>query len=264
MCNHLGCGKTELIKTLSESTDSPYIKVEATQYTEVGYHGKDVDTIIHDLVKKMNSQTEQKIKHLKEEMKLEFDEFLDLVIMELLIGHQPNKNIRTQKLKEIKLGYYNHRYVTVPKSLIQNYNVFNSFEEYFDFIKNIYGRLTNGWEYDSKRITVKTFRNMLYDSLIENVTSRLRENSISIKKIENDGIVFIDEIDKIAVTKKNTNSSRSPSTDGVQRDLLPMVEGTMIKTSSGFINTKHILFITAGAFSHSKPEDLLPELLGRL
>jgi ATP-dependent HslUV protease ATP-binding subunit HslU len=201
---------------------------------------------------------------LKEELKREFDDFVDLVIMELLIGHQPDKKIRSQKLEEIQKGYYNHRYLTVPKSIIQNYNLFNSFEEYFEYIRNIYGKISCGWEMDSKRVTVKSFRNLLYDNLIENISTRLKENSISIKKIENDGIVFIDEIDKIAVTKKNTSSARSPSTDGVQRDMLPMVEGTMIKTSSGFINTKHILFITAGAFSHSKPQDLLPELLGKI
>ena len=83
-------------------------------------------------------------------------------------------------------------------------------------------------------------------------------------KVENEGIVFIDEIDKISTSKQNSANSKSPSTDGVQRDLLPIVEGTQIKTSSGFVNSNHILFITAGAFSNSKPEDLLPELLGKL
>lgn len=253
-----------MIRKLSDYTQSPFIKVEATQYTEIGYHGKDVDTIINDLFKKTSSETKSEIQTLKRNLKEEFEDFLDLVILELVVGHQPDAKIRMQKLSEIREGHFDQRLLNVPKDLLKSGEMFESYQDYFDYLREIYSKISWGWDYETQRTSVRKLKYELFSDLVNNLEGHLRESSISINKIQNDGIVFIDEIDKIAVGKEQRRNTKSPSTDGVQRDLLPIVEGTKIKVSGDFIDTSHILFICAGAFSSASVEDLMPEFLGTL
>jgi ATP-dependent HslUV protease ATP-binding subunit HslU len=251
------------MRSLSNHTESPFIKVEATQYTEVGYHGKDVENMVIDLMKIGMAQMKRKINTLGDDIKEDFEMFLDLIILELFVGHNNDVHFRREKLKEIQLGYYNYRNITIPKDFIGNDVVFTSFEEYFKFLKKLYGRISFNIDNDFKRTTIKSFRSILKHYLIDNIENRFDINTMAKTKVENEGIIFIDEIDKIVNGKRFTNGQRGPSTDGVQRDLLPIVEGTQIKTQQGMIKTNSILFVTAGAFSETKPEELLPELLGR-
>ena len=177
------------------------------------------------------------MRELKDEIKYEFEYLLDLIILEILVGHQRDKKLRKQKLSDISSGYFNQRYISIPRNILLNNSNFESFEDYFYFLKNIYGRISLGFDFDSTRLTVKSFKNILRKNLIENIEHRFNLSEIIKNKVENEGIVFIDEIDKISTSKQNSNNSKSPSTDGVQRDLLPIVEGTQIKTKNKNKNT---------------------------
>ena len=221
-----------------------------------------MESIIQDLMKKTFTQTQKKVRDLKDILNEEFDDFINLVVLEILMGHIPDKKLRKEKLKEIKLGHFNNRFISVPRNLVSSDLLFNSFDEYFHFLKSIYAKISLGWDISTRRITIKSFKSFLKNILVENIEQRFDLSSMAKQKVENEAIVFIDEIDKIASSKRSNFNSKSPSTDGVQRDLLPIVEGTKIKTQHGFVNTMHILFVAAGAFSQSKPQDLLPELLG--
>lgn len=215
-------------------------------------------------MKGSHADLKRKISDLADSIREEFESFLDLLILELLIGHNTNPHVRREKLEEIQLGYYNYRNINLPKDLVNNEISFGSFDEYFGFLKGLFGKI--GFELDpsSRRTTVKAFKSLLRHFLVDNLESRFDLAVMAKSKVENEGIVFIDEIDKIIGSKRNSSSNRSPSTDGVQRDLLPIVEGTSIKTSYGNVKTNYILFIAAGAFSETKPQDMLPELLGKI
>ena len=253
-----------MIKNLSEFTNSPFIKVEASSYTEVGYHGKDITTVIQDLIKKTKRSLEQKLNDMKSEIETDSESFLNLVLLEVFIGHISNPEIRSLKLRDIQNCYYDERYLFVPNEIISINSVFQNFEEYFVFLNGIYPKLAFGFETDSKRVTVRVFKNIMRSKFVDNLDSLFDIKKMTKTKTENEGIVFIDEIDKIIRSNMKHSNNSGPSTDGVQRDLLPIVDGTKVKTDVGFVSTKHMLFLSAGAFSQVTPSDMMPELLGEI
>lgn len=259
-----GSGKTELIRRLSEHTQSPFIKVEATQFTEIGYHGKDVESIVQDFFKKTSHEVKRELEAVKQQMQQDFPAFFDLLVLEVLLGRLPMPELRAQKLEEIRRGDYDARVVTVPKSLLMGFEAFHSYEQYFAHLRRLPRQINAGWEEDAPRVSLKALRMHLQAVLVENLPASFRDGAMAVRKIENEGIVFIDEIDKVVADRDSARSSKGVSTEGVQRDLLPIVEGTKLRVSGETLDTRHILFICAGAFSNCGVEDMMPEFLGAL
>ena len=286
MIGPTGVGKTEIARRLAKLTDAPFLKVEATKFTEVGYVGKEVDSIIKDLANvamKMLKEKQQK-KHLKEatekaEKKVVkaiikcfiiegtsegFSE-LSSVITAPSVEEQTMSDEEQEVLNDLRKGIYDEKVIkiTPPASETSHVQIMSApgLEDMTTQLEELFGQIKMG---GSKPVNIKVKEAM--KMLIDDEASKLiNENDLRrelISLVENHGIIFIDEIDKICETKSE-NESRV-SREGVQRDLLPLIEGCAIRTKYGMIKTDHILFITSGAFQLSKPSDLIPELQGRL
>lgn len=261
-----GVGKTELARRLAKITDSPFLKIEATKYTEVGYVGKDVESIIKDLV----AVTITKLKNKKiEELKKEFymsavksvarkinkldtlnDEFKNELINHILEGKYDNETVEVEKPKMSNIG-----------SPIVEVVGAGDEREIGSVLENIMSSFEGGK--NTRKVKMKV-KDAIEFTLNRMVNDNIETDEIipeALRMAEEDGIIFIDEIDKIA---ERENSGRSEvSRQGVQRDILPIVEGTTVMTNYGPVKTDHILFIAAGAFSESDFSDLMPELQGR-
>ncbi|EAS00354.1 heat shock protein HslVU, ATPase subunit HslU, putative (macronuclear) [Tetrahymena thermophila SB210] len=268
MVGPTGSGKTEIARRLAQLSDAPFIKVEATKYTEVGYHGKDVEQIIQDLVRTAvrNAKANHK-KNIENAKQIIEQIVLDQIVDAFLGPNFSNEEVRNKKREDISNNLMDDRRITVelPHDYWERVNTKGSFQnidEFLDYIKNFKQGLNP--KNDQQRLTVKGARSQLYQIYEEALEKSVNYEKIAIRQVEEEGIVFIDEIDKIATSGEIQQNQKSPSADGVQRDLLPLIEGTVVSTKWGDVKTDHILFITAGAFSMSKPSDLIPELLGRL
>lgn len=261
-----GVGKTELARRLAKITDSPFLKIEATKYTEVGYVGKDVESIIKDLV----AVTITKLKNKKiEELKKEFymsavksvarkvnkldtlnDEFKNELINHILEGKYDNETVEVEKPKMSNIG-----------SPIVEVVGAGDEREIGSVLENIMSSFEGGK--NTRKVKMKV-KDAIEFTLNRMVNDNIETDEIipeALRMAEEDGIIFIDEIDKIA---ERENSGRSEvSRQGVQRDILPIVEGTTVMTNYGPVKTDHILFIAAGAFSEADFSDLMPELQGR-
>lgn len=261
-----GVGKTEIARRLAKITNSPFIKVEATKYTEVGYVGKDVESIIKDLlVTTVRKIKIERIESLKKEC-------LDFAIKEIakkidkLFSIDENK--KEEVIKKIKEGFYDNEIIEINKSLKKGNNdgaiveVIGTHPD-GDMSPIIESIMSNFNEKKEKKIKVKVkdaIEIIMNDEIEKNIN--MEEIIVeAIKSTEDDGIIFIDEIDKI-VSSGNLGRSEV-SRQGVQRDILPIVEGTTVMTKYGPVKTDHILFIAAGAFSEVSFSDLMPELQGR-
>ena len=260
-----GVGKTEIARRLATLTDSPFIKVEATKYTEVGYVGKDVESMIKDLVSiTFNKLKSKKIEILREKYK----ESIFCKVAKLIKPYGTiNLNEKSTLLEEIKSGKYDLHEIEIEKSqnidtpVVEVFATENDSSE--DGVKGIIDNIMNSFPGGKKKIVNMNVKNaieyFLKTEIEENIN--LEElKPIAIQKVQEDGIVFIDEIDKIA---EREGSHNDVSRQGVQRDILPIIEGTTIMTKYGAIKTEHILFIAAGAFTQSSPSDLMAELQGR-
>lgn len=263
MVGPTGVGKTEVARRLARLANAPFTKVEATKFTEVGYVGRDVDSIIRDLI-------EVAIKHVKTELRKEVQKKAEKHakdgILKILVGEKPSDETKKKFSKMLNAGELNDREIEIDVA-----DSGNPFASSFDIpggqvgminISEMIGKSMGGGEKTKKmRTTVEEALKSLIEEESEKMIDEDKAIRTAIKSVENDGIVFIDEIDKICV--RSNAKGGDVSREGVQRDLLPLVEGTTISTKYGLIKTDHILFIASGAFHVAKPADLLPELQGR-
>ena len=262
MIGQTGVGKTEVARRLAKLANAPFIKVEATKFTEVGYVGRDVDSIIRDLL-------DVAIKNSKNEMKKtvyeKAEKHAKKKILKILVGETALDETREKFSKMLDNGEMNDKEIELE--IIDNSsNSMNSFDipggqVGMINISEMIGKAIGSEKTKKARMTVEDAMKTLID---EESNKMIDEDKIiknSLKAVENDGIVFIDEIDKICA--RGNIKGGDVSREGVQRDLLPIVEGTTISTKHGIVKTDHILFIASGAFHVAKPSDLLPELQGR-
>ncbi len=262
-----GVGKTEIARRLAKITDSPFLKVEATKYTEVGYVGKDVESIIKDLVAvTITKLKNEKIESLRKEY---YMNAVENVAKKLNSLDTLNDEFKNELVNHILEGKYDNEIVEVEKPKSSNIGspiveVVGAGDE--REIGSVLENIMSSFEGGAKR--PKRIKMNVKDAIEFMLNKEINENidmdeiiPQALKMAEEDGIIFIDEIDKIA---ERENSGRSEvSRQGVQRDILPIVEGTTVMTNYGPVKTDHILFIAAGAFSESDFSDLMPELQGR-
>ncbi len=264
MMGPTGVGKTEIARRLARLADAPFIKVEATKFTEVGYVGRDVEQIIRDLVEIAIFRTKEKNKALVEEKaKIQTEER----ILDALVGDQSASETREKFRKLLQSNQLEDKEVEIDVK--DNVSLGNSFEipgmpgthvgmmNLSDMMNNALGINKT----KSRKVTVKEARKLLNVEESDKLIDKEKIIKEAIFAVEQNGIVFIDEIDKICA--KNSNGA-DVSREGVQRDLLPLIEGCSVTTKYGTVKTDYILFIASGAFHVSKPSDLLPELQGRL
>ncbi|XZR53130.1 MAG: ATP-dependent protease ATPase subunit HslU [Enterobacteriaceae bacterium] len=265
MIGPTGVGKTEIARRLAKISNSPFIKVEATKFTEVGYVGKEVDSIIHDLADSTFKSIikKNKIKNQKYIKKIAEKRILNILIKDIIIKKKL-KNINLIYkilLKKLHNGNLDNKKIKINFKFKQiEFEIIN-----YTKIKEITNQITSMFN-NKKNIKNKIIKIKKALKIIKNEESlKLFKKNYKkdiIKEIEQNGVVFIDEIDKIC-KDKNYNNNFDISKEGVQRDLLPLIEGCTIITKYGKIKTDHILFIASGAFQSSKPSDLMPELQGR-
>jgi ATP-dependent HslUV protease ATP-binding subunit HslU len=262
MIGPTGVGKTEIARRLAKLAGAPFIKVEATKFTEVGYVGRDVEQIVRDLVEVAIAQVrERKRKDVHARAQLAAEER----VLDALVGPGSSPATRESFRKKLRAGELNDKEVEIETQTSGGLPMFEipgmpGAQMGAISIGDIFGKL--GGRTKTRRLTVADSHEILVneesDKLLD--TDQLVLEAISV--VENNGIVFLDEIDKICVRENRVGGD--VSREGVQRDLLPLIEGTTVSTKHGAVKTDHILFIASGAFHIAKPSDLLPELQGRL
>ncbi|EAI4243091.1 ATP-dependent protease ATPase subunit HslU [Campylobacter coli] len=268
MIGSTGVGKTEIARRLAKMMGFPFIKSEASKYTEVGFVGRDVESMVRDLA---NAALNLVKNEQREKNKDKIDEFIENKILEKLLPPLP-KGISDEKQEEYKNSLEKMRTKLRNGDLDESVIEIEISQSMFDTNPNLppeMGAMQDivkvigvGSKKVKKEMKIKDAKNALKNEAAEKILDQESIKSEALKRAENEGIIFIDEIDKIAVSSGNSNR-QDPSKEGVQRDLLPIVEGSSVQTKIGTLKTDHILFIAAGAFHLSKPSDLIPELQGR-
>ncbi len=268
MIGPTGVGKTEIARRLARLAQAPFVKVEASKFTEVGYVGRDVESMVRDLVELailMVKKEEAKSQRLKAEDLAE-ERLLDLLLPgeKNLEETKDGRTTRDKLRKLLRMGELNERMVEIETQDVQmpNMQVFGPQgpEEMGINIKEMFGNIFPK-KTKSRSLKVSEAREMLIEIEAEKLVDMDKVQTLAIERTEQNGIIFIDEIDKIA--SREGGHGPEVSREGVQRDILPIVEGSSVTTKYGPVKTDHILFIAAGAFHVAKPSDLIPELQGR-
>lgn len=265
MVGPTGVGKTEISRRLAKLAKAPFIKVEATKFTEIGYVGRDVESIIRDLVEiAIHSTKKEMSKNVRSKAELAAEER----VLEALVGANATDDTKQKFRKLLRENQLNDKEIEI--NILDNGNTsmptidipgMPGAQMGMISLGDLIGK-PFGDKYKTKKMTVGDAYQVLMDEECDKLLDNDAITQNAIKAVENDGIVFIDEIDKI--TGKDERRGGDVSREGVQRDLLPLIEGTTVNTKYGSIKTDHILFICSGAFHLAKPSDLLPELQGRL
>ncbi len=269
MIGPTGVGKTEIARRLAKLARAPFVKVEASKFTEVGYVGRDVDSIVRDLmevsIKLVREEESEKLK--KNAAKEAEERLLDLLLPQKAqsLSDKPNDSATREKLREmLHNGKLDNREVELDVQedngqFLQIFGGAGVEEMGLGGLKDMFGSLNKKTK--RRKLSVKDALQVLITQETERLLDQDQVQKEAINRVEQAGIVFLDEIDKVA-TRQNMNSA-DVSRDGVQRDLLPLVEGATVTTKYGPVKTDHVLFIAAGAFHMAKPSDLIPELQGR-
>ncbi|MDV7105467.1 HslU--HslV peptidase ATPase subunit [Vibrio sp. TH_r3] len=272
MIGPTGVGKTEIARRLAKLANAPFIKVEATKFTEVGYVGKEVETIIRDLtdlsIKMTHQQATEKVKYRAEEQAEE--RILDALLPPPKEGwgehdkQEDSSNTRQIFRKKLREGKLDDKEIDIDVAAPQmgvEIMAPPGMEEMTNQLQGMFQNLAGNTK-KSRKLKIKDAFKALIEEEAAKLVNQEELKEQAIYNAENHGIVFIDEIDKIC--KRGESSGPDVSREGVQRDLLPLIEGSTVSTKHGMVRTDHILFITSGAFQVSKPSDLIPELQGRL
>ena len=281
MIGPTGVGKTEVSRRLAKLANAPFIKVEATKFTEVGYVGKDIESIIRELMAiAFKMERDRAVDEIKPKAEVAAEERVLDILLPPVVGDQsveeelslgttslPESKTRTKFRTMLREGKLDEREIELA---IRSHSIGveimgpPGMEEMTSQLQSMMQNLGGSKEKQKRKVTVATALKLLVDEEAANLLDEEKVKEHAVTNVEQSGIVFIDEIDKVVRRSDGGGSGGEVSREGVQRDLLPLIEGSSVSTKYGVVKTDHILFIASGAFHLSKPADLIPELQGRL